>query len=218
MTGTNRPRKSLKRTPPRRLTVLASIDIAGYTRLLEANERGTMAELATIRSKLMWPTISAYNGNLFKTIGDAALIEFASVEDSVRWAIEFQTAMRARNATRELPILARCGIALADVHIEGKDHRFGSAVGFTVRIQEAARPGGIVLTHSVRWQLDTDLAGRFARTETVLVQGNDEPIEVWIWTPEAGHAPEPAIPDLPKVAAPSLGSDLPSIVVLRSTT
>ena len=92
------------RMPPRRLTVLASIDVAGYTRLVEADERGTLAELATIRLKVMRPTLATYNGNLFKTMGDGALIEFNSVEDGVRWGLEFQMAMRERNAKREKPV------------------------------------------------------------------------------------------------------------------
>jgi class 3 adenylate cyclase len=123
------------RTPPRRLTVLAYVDIAGDTCLLEADERARWRSLATIRSKVMRPTISAHNGNLLKTMSGGALIEFASVEDSVRWAIEFQTAMRERNATREAPILARCGIALADVNIESED-------ASAARSAPRPRPGG----------------------------------------------------------------------------
>src|SRR6202165_1446963 len=165
------------RTPPRRLTVLASIDVAGYTRLVEADERGTLAELATIRLKVMRPTLATYNGNVFKTMGDGALIEFASVEDAVRWALEFQMAMRQRNAKREKPVLVRCGVALADVYVQGED-RFGRAGGFVTRIPEAAPPGGITITHSVRWQLAKDLAAMFSRTESVLLKGNDDPIEI----------------------------------------
>src|ERR1700736_4306909 len=200
------------RMPPRRLTVLASIDVAGYTRLVEADERGTLTELATIRRKVLRPTLATFNGNLFKTMGDGALIEFANVEDAVRWALEFQMAMRERNAKRDKAVLVRCGIALADVYVQGED-RFGRAVGFVVRIQEAAPPGGISISHSVRWQLAKDLAAMFSRTESVLLRGNDAPSEISIWRPgdAAAPAPEPAIRDLPKVAAPALASDVPSI-------
>jgi adenylate cyclase len=203
------------RMPPRRLTVLASIDVVGSTRLLEADERGTLAELAAIRLKVLRPTLSTFHGNLFKTMGDGALIEFANVEDGVRWAIEFQMAMRERNARRQRPILVRCGVALADVFVEGED-RFGRAVGFVVRIQEAAPPGGITVTHSVRWQLAKDLAAMFARTESVHIKGSDDPVEISLWTPSDGEAaaPEPALRDLPKIAAPALASSLPSIAVL----
>src|SRR5579859_3968109 len=145
------------RTPPRRLTVLASTDVVGYTRLLEADERGTLAALEAIRLEVMLPGLATYNGNLFKEMGDGALIEFTNVEDSVRWALEFQTAMHERNQTRERPIVFRCSVALADVFIQGED-RFGRAVAFVVRIQEVGPAGGIIITHSVRWQLDKDLA------------------------------------------------------------
>ena len=62
------------RVPPRRLTVLASLDVAGYTRLVEADERGTLSELAAVRLKIIRPTLAAHGGNLFKTMGDGALI------------------------------------------------------------------------------------------------------------------------------------------------
>ena len=120
------------RVPPRRLTVLASLDVAGYTRLVEADERGTLSELAAVRLKIIRPTLAAHGGNLFKTMGDGALIEFPNVEDSVRWAMAFQTAMAARNAARGARALrVRLGIGLADVYVQGQD-RFGAAVGFVV--------------------------------------------------------------------------------------
>jgi adenylate cyclase len=82
MTGSSRQQKSLIRAPPRRVRAHAFIDVADYPRLLDANKRGTLAELASIRLKLMRPTISAYNGNVIKNMRDATLIEFASVEEA----------------------------------------------------------------------------------------------------------------------------------------
>ncbi len=176
------------RPPPRKLTVLASLDVAGYTRLVEKDERGTLTELATIRRRVLRPTLATHNGNMFKTMGDGGLVEFPSVEDSVRWAIAFQAAMADRNAGRgETAIQVRLGIALADVFVQGND-RFGAAVGFVVRIQQAAPPGGIAITHSVRWQLAKDLAQTFAHIERVTLKGIDEPMEIWVWTP-AGPDP-----------------------------
>ncbi len=173
------------RQPPRKLTVLASLDVAGYTRLVEADERGTLSELAAIRRRILRPTLAAHGGTLFKTMGDGGLIEFPNVEDSVRWAMAFQTAMAAHNAGRgtDAAIRARLGIALADIFVEGSD-RFGAAVGFVVRLQQAAPPGGLAITHSVRWQLVKALAAQFAYIERVTLKGIDEPMEIWIWTPE----------------------------------
>ena len=167
--------------PSRKLTVLASLDVAGYTRLVERDERGTLSELARIRLGIIRPTLATHGGNLFKTTGDGGLIEFPNVEDSVRWAIAFQTAMAVRNAGKgDDAILVRLGIGLADVFVSGAD-RFGAAVGFVVRLQQAAPPGGIAITHSVRWQLVKQLSAEFDRTEWVEFKNMDEQYEIWLW-------------------------------------
>lgn len=224
------------RVPPRRLTVLASLDVAGYTRRIEANERGTLAEIADMRRDVLEPGLDAHSGNLFKMMGDGALIEFTSVEDAIRWAIAFQTEMDARNTGRAAPLLIRVGIGLADVFVEGND-RFGAAVGFVVRLQQAAPPGGIAITHSVRWQLAKDLAAAFDRTLWVELKGMDEQFEIWLWRmpgqepvsdPTAvgiGHRPIPSSASGPASPAPAskpppqpaeapLEDDHPSIAVL----
>jgi adenylate cyclase len=173
---------------PRKLTVLASLDVAGYTRLVERDERRTLAELESIRNRVILATLEERGGNLFKTMGDGALIEFPSVEDSVRWGIAFQTTMAKRNQGRgENAILVRLGIALADVFVAGED-RFGAAVGFVVRLQQAAPPGGIAITHSVRWQLVKSLAAEFDRTEWVELKNMDEQFEIWLWRGVDGQA------------------------------
>jgi adenylate cyclase len=221
------------RPAPRRLTVLASLDVAGYTPLVERDERGTLAELAAIRRHVLRPTVSTYGGNLFKTMGDGALIEFPSVEDSIRWGMAFQTAMAARNTARgEYPIRVRAGIALADVFVQGND-RFGAAVGFVVRLQQAGPPGGLAITHSVRWQLVKSLAAQFTQRRRVELKGIEEPVEIFVWAPPGSEAdiqtPEALAESAPPTAMampaalasspptsspPTSGTDLPSIVVL----
>jgi adenylate cyclase len=129
------------RQPPRKLTVLASIDVAGYTRMVQRDERKTLGQLAAVRRDILDPLIATYNGDMFKTMGDGGLIEFPSVEDSVRWAIDYQTAMAEHNKGRgEDALNVRLAIALADVVVADGD-RYGAAVAFTVRLQEAAPPG-----------------------------------------------------------------------------
>lgn len=177
---------------PRKLTVLASLDVAGYTRLVERDERGTLLDLAKIRLQIIKPTLQTYGGNLFKTMGDGALIEFPSVEDSVRWGIAFQTAMAKRNEGRgEEAINVRLGIALADVFVSGED-RFGAAVGFVVRLQQVAPPGSIAITHSVRWQLVKSLAAEFDRTEWVAFKNIEGEFEVWLWRGLGGESAQPS--------------------------
>ena len=126
------------RQPPRKLTVLVSIDVAGYTRLVQHDERGTLGELAAIRRDILDPLLATHNGDMFKTMGDGGLIEFPSVEDSVRWAIDFQTAMAEHNKGRGAnAIKVRVAVALADVVIADGD-RYGAAVAFV-----GAAPGGL---------------------------------------------------------------------------
>jgi adenylate cyclase len=218
---------------PRKLTVLASLDVAGYTRLVERDERKTLLELARLRRNILRPSVLRHSGNLFKTMGDGALIEFPSVEDGVEWAIAFQTQMNEFNEMRAGdPIRVRVGVGLADVFVRGDD-RFGAAVGFVVRLQEAAPHGGIAITHSVRWQLTKALSSQFGRTEWIEMKGKDDELfEVWVWTgadadPTApmklglghrrrGDTPPPMPlreqPRAERAAAPDNGR--PSIVVL----
>jgi adenylate cyclase len=176
----------------RKLTVLASLDVAGYTRHMERDERGTLLALARIRMRLIRPLLDEHGGTMFKTMGDGALIEFPNVEDSVRWAIAFQTAMAERNAGRgDDAIQVRLGIGLADVFVSGED-RFGSAVGFVVRLQQAAPEGGIAITHSVRWQLAKPLTLEFDRTEWVEFKNMEEQFEIWLWRGPGKKEAEPS--------------------------
>ena len=209
---------------PRRLTVMVSLDVAGYTRLVQEDERAILSELAAIRRDLLDPTLHPRGGNIFKTMGDGALIEFPNVEDAVCWTIEFQKAMAERNRCRpERPVLVRAGIALADVYIDGSD-RLGAAIASVVRLQEVAPLGGVAMTHSVRWQLGKALVARFTRVMKTL-KGMDEPWEIWVW-PSSGAIDDaapvvelsrrdhdeshPQIPDKPSLAVlpfQNLGGD-----------
>ena len=195
---------------PRKLTVLASLDVAGYTRLVERDERGTLLDLAKLRLQVMEPTLAKHGGNVFKTMGDGALVEFPNVEDSVRWGIAFQSEMAKRNERRgEAALNVRLGIGLADVFVAGED-RFGAAVGFVVRLQQAAPPGGIAITHSVRWQLVKSLAAEFDRTEWVEFKNMEEQIEVWLWRGVAGEGEA-------GIVAPTVGIAHRPIPVARET-
>jgi adenylate cyclase len=104
----------------------------------------------------------------------------------------FQTAMHKHNERRgDRALLVRLGIALADVFVAGED-RFGAAVGFVVRLQQAAPPGGIAITHSVRWQLVKSLAAEFDRTAWVEFKNMEEQYEIWLWRGVHGETVEPA--------------------------
>jgi len=198
--------------PQRRLTVIVSLDVAGFTRLVQEDERGTLAALASIRRELLGAPLRARHGHVFKTMGDGVLIEFSNIEDAVCWTVDFQKAMAIRNAQKPArAMLVRAAVALADVYIEGED-RFGAAVAFVVRLQQAAPPGGIAITHSVRWQLGKSLSAPFVRVMKTLKDMGD-PMEVWIWAPP-GTEVEPAATSNRDADAAEDDEDLPSIVVL----
>ena len=198
--------------PQRRLTVIVSLDVAGFTRLVQEDERGTLAALASIRRDLLGAPLQARHGHVFKTMGDGVLIEFTNIEDAVCWTVDFQKAMAVRNAQKpKRPMLVRAGIALADVYVEGED-RFGAAVAFVVRLQQSAPPGGITITHSVRWQLGKVLSAPFIREMKTLKDMGD-PMEVWVWTPASTDIDRAAAADRDADAAEE-DEDLPSIVVL----
>src|SRR5712691_5872060 len=102
----------------RKLAAILAADVAGYSRLMGADEEGTLARLKGLRSELIDPSIAGHNGRIVKTTGDGMLVEFASVVDAMRCAIIWQTAMAERAATG---IEWRIGVNLGDVIIDGGD-------------------------------------------------------------------------------------------------
>jgi adenylate cyclase len=146
----------------RRLAAILAADVAGYSRLIGADEGGTLQAFKTIRAELFDPTIAIHNGRLVKTTGDDFLVEFSSVVDALRCATEVQAAMAERNATlpTERRIDFRIGINVGDVVVEDGDI-FGDGVNVAVRLEGLAEPGGICV--SARVQEDA-WASRSSRT------------------------------------------------------
>jgi len=136
--------------PPtrRRLAAILAADVAGYSRLMGADEEGTLARLKALRVGVIDPTIAAHNGRIVKTTGDGLLVEFASVIDAMRCATEWQAAMAERAATS---IEWRIGVNLGDIIIdEGDIH--GDGVNIAARLEAMAEPGGICVSHAVLTQ------------------------------------------------------------------
>ena len=131
----------------RRLAAILAADMVGYSRLMEADETGTLARLKTHRLELIDPAIAQNNGRLIKTAGDGMLVEFPSVADAVACAAEIQRRMAARNSdvAAEREIRFRIGINLGDV-ISEDDDIFGDGVNVAARLQELAEPGGICVS------------------------------------------------------------------------
>jgi adenylate cyclase len=135
----------------RRLAAILAVDVAGYSRLMGEDEEGTLAALRAVRRELGDPKIAEHRGRIVKTTGDGLLVEFASVVDAVRCAVEMQREMIARNAATpaERRIEFRMGINVGDIIIEDGDI-FGDGVNIAARLEALAEPGGICVSRVVR--------------------------------------------------------------------
>jgi TolB-like protein/Tfp pilus assembly protein PilF len=138
----------------RRLAAILAADVVGYSRLMGGDEEGTLATLKAIRRDLGDPKIKEHRGRIVKTTGDGLLIEFASVVDAVRCAVDVQRAMAERNADvpTEKRIEFRMGINIGDIIIEDGDI-FGDGVNVAARLEALAEPGGICVSRVVRDQV-----------------------------------------------------------------
>src|SRR5215813_2874432 len=127
----------------RRLAAILAVDVAGYSRLMGEDEEGTLAALRAIRRELGDPKIKEHRGRIVKTTGDGLLVEFASVVDAVRCAVETQREMAIRNdnVPKERRIEFRMGINLGDIIVEDGDI-FGDGVNIAARLEALADPGG----------------------------------------------------------------------------
>src|SRR5438046_508104 len=134
----------------RRLTAILAADVVGYSRLMGANESGTIVALKSLRKNLADPKIAEHNGRIVKLTGDGMLVEFPSVVSAVACAVDIQSAMRSRNATQsDGRIEFRIGVNLGDIIVEDGDI-FGDGVNVASRLEGIAPIGGIAVSQSVR--------------------------------------------------------------------
>jgi TolB-like protein/class 3 adenylate cyclase len=138
----------------RRLAAILAADVAGYSRLMGADEEGTLNRLKAHRRELVDPKIAEHHGRIVKTTGGGMLVEFSSVVDAVRCAVEVQRAMVDRNAAtpEDERITFRVGVNLGDVIADGGDI-YGDGVNIAARLEALAEPGGICISHTVRDQI-----------------------------------------------------------------
>src|SRR6201998_3728461 len=134
----------------RRLAAILAADVAGYSRLMGADEEGTLERLKALRRELVDPKIAEHHGRIVKTTGDGMLAEFPSVVDAVRCAIEIQRAMLDRDAdvAEDKRITFRIGVNLGDVIAEDGDI-YGDGVNVAARLEALAEPGGICISGTV---------------------------------------------------------------------
>jgi TolB-like protein/class 3 adenylate cyclase len=195
----------------RRLTAILAADVAGYSRLMGADEEGTHERLRAHLRELVNPKIAEHRGRIVKNTGDGLLAEFASVVDAVRCAVEVQRGMAEREpeVPDERRIRFRIGINLGDVIAEGEDI-FGDGVNIAARLEGLAEPGGICVSRVVRDQIRDKLPYPFEDMGEQTVKNIARPVRVYRVWDRAIPIEEP----LPVSPQPLPLPDKPSIAVL----
>jgi class 3 adenylate cyclase/tetratricopeptide (TPR) repeat protein len=179
----------------RRLAAIVSFDVAGYSRLMGRDESGTLATLKAHRRELIDPKIAEHEGRIVKTTGDGLLVEFSSVVDAVRCAVDVQRGMAERNAgmPADKRLDFRIGINVGDIIIDGDDI-FGDGVNVAARLEGLAEPGGICVSRVVRDQVLDKLNFSFVDLGTQEVKNIVHPVEVFRVALDAQQAPAAAAP------------------------
>jgi adenylate cyclase len=193
-------------TAARRLAAILAADVAGYSRLMGADEEGTHERLKALRHELLDPKIAEHRGRVVKTTGDGMLVEFASVVDAVRCAVAVQQAMPERNTGVAVDnrIELRIGINLGDVIVE-PDDLYGDGVNIAARIEALADPGGVFVSNTVHDQVRDRLPFAFEDMGEQQVKNIARPVRVYrvrAAVIEATAATPPALPrpDKPSIA------------------
>jgi TolB-like protein/class 3 adenylate cyclase len=165
----------------RKLAAILVSDVAGYSRLAGADEDRTLARLRTLRSDLIDPIISVHHGRVVKRTGDGSIIEFRSVVDAVRCAVEVQTAMIERNAgvPPDKRIEFRVGVHLGDVVEESDGDLMGDGVNIAARLEGIAKPGAICLSEDAYRQVKGRLDLKVSDLGLTQLKNIAEPIRVY---------------------------------------
>jgi adenylate cyclase len=182
----------------RRLAAILAGDVAGYSRMMGADEEGTLLRLNKHRREFLEPKIAEHRGRIVKRTGDGVLIEFASAVDATRCAVEIQHGMVERNAPspEDNRIELRIGIHIGDVIIEDGDI-FGDGVNIAARLEGIAQPGGICISEDAYRQVRGKLDARFQDAGEQQLKNIAQPVRVYRLHP-SGSAAEIAAPTLPK--------------------
>ena len=190
----------------RRLAAVLAADVAGYSRLMAADEVGTLDALKALRREVVDPAIAEHKGRIVKTTGDGMLVEFASAVDAVTCAMAVQAAMAARAANLSF----RIGINVGDIIIDGDDI-FGDGVNVAARVENECEPGGVYLSDDAFRQVRAKTSFRFDDLGERSLKNIDRPIRVYAARVAAAPAARNAFPD---TSRPLALPDKPSIAVL----
>src|SRR5437667_11956864 len=188
-----------------RLAAILAADVAGYSRLMGADEEGTLDRLKAHRRELVDPKIREHRGRIVKTTGDGVLAEFASVVDAVRCAGEIQRTMADRDLdlAEERRLRFRIGVNLGDVIVDGGDI-YGDGVNIAARLEGLAAPGGICVSGTVRDHVGDRLPYAFEDMGEQSVKNIARPVRVYRVRESGAAAKSPAPPTLALAAKPSI--------------
>ncbi len=195
----------------RRLAAILAADMVGYSRLMEADEAGTLAQLQAVRKELIDPKIREHRGRIVKTTGDGMLVEFASVVDAVQSSVEIQRAMADRNAQvpQDRRIEFRMGVNLGEIIIEGDDI-YGNGVNVAARLEQMADPGTVCISGNVYEQIEKILGLSYEDLGERKVKNISKPVRGYT----VRMAPAPAAGREVSAGLPDKLPDGPSIAVL----
>src|SRR6185312_1848548 len=170
----------------RKLAAILAADVVGYSRLMAADEAGTLAALKRHRETIFDPAVAAHNGRIVKLIGDGSIVEFASVVDAVNCALSVQRsgAPAPDRSAVQPAIVLRIGINLGDVITDGDDI-YGDGVNIAARLEPLAEPGGVCISSIVNESVGNRIDVRFQDSGEISVKNIDRPIRVWKWHPGA---------------------------------
>ena len=196
----------------RRLAAILAADVVGYSRLMGADEVGTLTTLKAHRRELVDPAIAGHSGRIVKTTGDGMLVEFGSVVDAVGCALAVQRGMMSRNAAvpEGRRIVFRVGINVGDIIIDGDDI-FGDGVNIAARLQTLCEPGGLCISRTANDQIRDKLSLAFVDLGEQTVKNISRAIGVFgLGAKEIEALPELELPQSPTTAG---GLDTPQAEV-----
>ena len=166
----------------RRLAAILAADVVGYSRMMGADEAGTLTALKHHRETVFDPAVAGHKGRVVKLIGDGTLVEFTSVVDAVKCALAIQRAVKAE--TKPGGIKLRIGVNLGDVIIDGDDI-YGDGVNIAARLEPLAEPGGVCISSIVNESVGNRIDVTFMDGGEVAVKNIERPIRVWKWHPDS---------------------------------
>ena len=195
----------------RRLAAIVAADVVAYSRLMEADEEGTLTAMRRHRRDLWAPVVKKFGGRIVGGAGESILVEYSSAVAAVESAIEVQMGMAERNAglPDDKKMLLRVGINIGEV-IVADDDIFGDGVNIAARLQALAEPGGIALSDKVRNEICGRMLVRLKDSGAQYVKNISDPIRVWRWAQGQGDAGDQPV----EMSKADASESFPSILVL----